>query len=127
MNTYYRVTHTIAHYELDNWEHGCIGGNVVTVTDSQVSSRDRYPTVRSLCESLRVQYDLHINDLDLNACGEPGRIDLQFYSVDAGCDCAVLDTSNEWDEFRAGKRDLYLCSMSVYVEQVRTGIELKLN
>ena len=50
----------------------------------------------------------------LDACEEPGRLDIQTTENDAG----EMPTRTELEEWKAGKRDLWAVTYSAQVEQV---------
>lgn len=96
--------------EPDNFEHGCHGQTVATWIDVRFSAA----TVPELVEKLRDFLDVHPDAVTLDACEEPGRVDLQLLENDAG----ERPSREELAEWQADKRDLWAATYTGYAQRV---------
>lgn len=115
-------TVSTVHYstELDTYEDGCIGGK-----DSRDTAYDVSFSSNSLPDLLQMVADhvgVSMKDVELDACEEPGRMDLcRTETVDGG-----EPSESEIALWREGKFDLYCATYTVYVttsEPVRLSLD----
>lgn len=105
----------ISHYELDDRANGCDPETSETFFDNSNFHLNKFDTLVDLVNALRKHYK---SEPELNACDEPGRIDVQFMTRASGSDIAARQsTVDAWLKGEI-ERELYLCNMSFYVDIV---------
>ena len=111
MKTQYEINGYIKHAEEDSWENGCdpTSGNSF-FGDTQFKADSIEKLITYLCQHCGAERDA----VTLDACEEPGRIDIQVMENGEG-----YHASNpEMESFRKGNCRLWLADYSFQVEKV---------
>lgn len=113
MNTLYVIEGYIAHSEVDDFEQGCIGPCETQFFQDKFSA----PSLKELLELLSVEFKCPIENMELNSCEEPGRIDIQVMQSQPFAIAKVSEAKQA--KWRNGETKLYLTdySMQVVIEQ----------
>ena len=126
----YRIKGYVAHSEQDSFENGCFG-------ETKHQSSDSYqidcPTFAELLKTLSVDFAAkrgevaadfteYWGDFILNSCDENGRVDIQVMQTKP-FQCAWPSTTT-MEQFKAGKRNLWLTTYTFNVERIETEIDL---
>lgn len=118
-----------ARYEVDGWlklaeedtyEGGCIGGTTMA-TGPDAFKAD---TLDALIDQLRafVPFTIAVNDIELDACDDDGRIDLSGLETNDGSE----PTAAQLAAWKAGNYRLWAVTYTFQAEQVtRTTVALK--
>jgi hypothetical protein len=103
---------TYIHYDMeeDSFEEGCIA----SYRSDGYSFKIEAETPEALYTKIMAQFDVDRDSLDINACEEAGRIDVQ-RTEDAEGNQASATQIEQW---KRGELKLYLADYSVYVEEV---------
>lgn len=100
--------------EIDNFDKGCDLDSSVTYWPGITLENE---SLDSLLEELATTFGIEKGELVLGACDEPSRVDFDWHSVKAGDTSKPREsTLNEWKE---GKRELYLNAGSCIVEEIK--------
>ena len=110
MKISYRVKGFIAHSMPDNWGNGCDFDKSHTIFgETEWHAATLKGLITQLCDELKAEED----DVTLDACEEPGRIDIQVYQLLPFAPHRLSDKARkEWQE---GKRQVWLTGYSFYV------------
>lgn len=101
----YTINGFLKHSEIDNFENGCTGENAQTTWIETRLSADNLPDLVALAENF-TGHEWTKDDI------EPGRMDFSGMENANG----MPPSDREYDEWKAGKIDLYLCDYSAFVE-----------
>ena len=111
--TRYRVKYAMKHAEQDSYAEGCLPN---TVNSSTIEWNFDKSNIESLIEACIDLTGADAKDVMLNACEEIGRIDIQVYEDENGS--RVYESEeHKWNAWKEGKRKLWLCTYSFYVEE----------
>lgn len=91
--------------ELDDYEQGIIGDYNSHFIDYSFNAK----TIEELINKL-IEFTGH-DDICLNACDEPGRVDIQGMEDSHGC----VATESDMEEWKIGFRKLYAVTYTCYV------------
>lgn len=100
----------LKHVELDNWENGCTYTVQSYFVPNYFECNTREEAIRH-CKD--ITGEIGDEGLELNACDEQGRIDVQVQEDENGNRL----TPEQWEQFKAGKIDTYLATYSFYFQQ----------
>ena len=96
--------------ERDNYEKGCYG----PAQDSFVNFSIKVKTLAEILKIIENVIGCERDAISVNACDEPGRIDAQVMENDQG----LQPTAREWENFKAGRLDLWACTYSFQFDEV---------
>lgn len=117
MKTLFIVRGYLAFSTRDNFTHGQQGKAVSTFADPKQYIRQA-STLKGLVNAIRG--DLCLPPIDdcigasLDACGEPGRVDIDVYQINPGVMRAISKAQDE--AWKSGRTDLWLTTYSFKVE-----------
>lgn len=106
----YRVQHCIKVWEQDDFEKGCIlnSGGMTSIDAHHI----RATSVDELCQKLNEFIGNDRPDaLTLDACDEPGRVDIQVMETDEG----IAATDKDLSAWERGELRLWLADYSFYI------------
>lgn len=94
----------------DNFEKGCYGAS----HDSWVDFPIKRKTLTEIIDVIIGVIGCEREAITINACDEIGRIDAQVTENDQG----LQPTSREWEQFKRGAIDLWMCDYSFSFDEV---------
>ena len=109
----FEVNGWIAHHARDNFEHGCDPDTARTHVGDDLFAYSNLPDLLHALTDFVDGYTKSAN-MTLDACEQPGRVDLQFYETENG----TAPGASEMRRWRAGKIDLWLVEYTFHVEYV---------
>ena len=99
--------------EKDNWNNGCYGKAIC----KEIPHIFEADSVKNLIKEVNAALMCEDGNQEINPCGdELNRIDFQVYENNKGE--TVASASNEFQKFKNGEIDLWLCNYSAWVEKV---------
>lgn len=113
MSTYYKTKSIIKFSEQDDFENGCLPET------GQVSDVDTFFTgstpdevINKLCNFFGVKPDS--DNIQKNACEEPGRVDVQVTETAEGYAASQLDL----EDWKQGNLKLWDCTYTAYIVRI---------
>lgn len=112
MEEYYRADVKDVFSEKYNYKEGCIpetGKNIPYDYTFKAKS------LKELIAKIKDYFEVDKGDIELNACGEMGRMDIWRIENTLG----DIPTEREYQEWKNGKRDLWYAVYVLYVDWVQ--------
>lgn len=106
----YEINGWVKTIERDNWRDGCHGGANCFGGNDIFKGDTAEDAIQKACNFVGVDYE----DIDLNACEEAGRVDINLTENADGYPA----TPSEIEAWKAGEIDLWLANYTFYVEFV---------
>lgn len=107
----YEIERAFKLVEEDSYENGCIPDTAKSWT---LHTRFSSTTVRGLLNEICKLHGADVNDVELNSCGEDGRIDVAVMEDAYG----NRATERDLDVWKEGRRKLYSCIYTYYIHKV---------
>lgn len=101
------------HTEVNDYEQGCLPD---TSSCWDVDIKFSANTKEELIEQIKNYYDVTNEDIMLNSCDEPGRIDIQILEDEN----SFKATEHDKELWKQGKKKLWLSTYTYYARMVTT-------
>lgn len=111
MATRFEISGCLKHAEEDVFADGCIPPGSVTAIDVTFQGSTAEECVKAFRDFVGPVDD---GDVELDACEEDGRVDVQIMETDDG----IAADDDDVEEWKAGRLRLWLCTYTAIVERV---------
>jgi hypothetical protein len=97
--------------EEDNWKEGCLPE---TGQNWEVDIEFKAETKEEILQQIKEFYGVTDEEILLNSCEEPGRIDIQIMEDEN----SYKATESQIEAWKEGRRKLYLATYTYYITEV---------